>query len=279
MRKNNALFIAGAFMLAFQACDTAKQTGSETAGQAQTTAETVVTTPATNNMEKGGIKLTSFNDSPKMAEAGMRLVEPVGSSLPAGPVDFRWELTNFALTKMTGHDHSKEMANSMQGQHIHFIDNNQPYVALYEPKTTQNLTEGYHVILSFLSRSYHESLKHATAHDLRVVTVGKPKETNTFDVKGQHMFYSRPKGEYTGNDTKKVMLDFYLVNTMLSPEGNKVRATINGNEFMLDRWTPYTMEGLPMGENKIKLELVDNAGTVIPGAFNTVERTITLKEA
>jgi hypothetical protein len=91
------------------------------------------------------------------------------------------------------------------------------------------------------------------------------------------MFYSRPKGEYTGEETKRVMLDFYLVNTDLSPEGNKVRATVNGTEFMLDRWLPYAIEGLPMGEITIKLELLDSEGKVLPGPYNSVERTITLK--
>jgi hypothetical protein len=278
MKKQYALFLAGSFMLAFQACDSAKQTNSETASQAATTAETVTTAPV-NNLEKGGIKLTSFDDSPKFAEAALKMTEPAGGTAPVGPVTFKYELSNFQLTKMTGHDHSKEMANSMQGQHIHLIVDNEPYTALYEPTATKDLKEGNHIILSFLSRSYHESLKHKTAYDLRTLTVGKPKAGSNFDVNGQHMFYSRPKGEYVGNDTKKIMLDFYLVNTTLSPEGNKVRATINGNEFMLEKWTPYMMEGLPMGENKIKLELVDANGTVIPGPYNTVERTITLKEA
>lgn len=92
------------------------------------------------------------------------------------------------------------------------------------------------------------------------------------------MFYSRPKGEYVGpQETGKVMLDFYLVNTDLSPEGNKVRATINGSEFMLDRWLPYIIEGLPMGESTIKLELLGKDGNLLPGPYNSVERTITLK--
>src|SRR5688572_21538473 len=272
MKKQYALFLAGTFMLAFQACESSKQTNTETVSQAPTTAETVTTTPAdtmAGNLEKGGIKLTSFDDSPKFAEAALKMTEPAGGTAPVGKVTFKFELSNFQLTKMTGHDHSKEMANSMQGQHIHLIVDNEPYTALYEPTATKDLKEGNHVVLSFLSRSYHESLKHKPAYDLRTLTVGKPKAGSTFDVKGQHMFYSRPKGEYVGNDTKKVMLDFYLVNTTLSPDGNKVRATINGNEFMLDKWTPYMMEGLPMGENKIKLELVDKNGTVIPGAYNT----------
>ena len=266
-------------MLAFSACDTTKQTTTESTTTANG-AETVAQQPANEVMEKNGLKVYSFNDSPKFADAALRMTEPVnGANLPSSAVQFNYEITNFKLTDMTGHDHSKEMANSMQGQHIHNIIDNEPYTAHYETKFTKDVKAGNHVVLSFLSRSYHESLKHKTAYDLRTFSVGKPKEANTFDLNGQHMFYSRPKGEYVGNDTKKIMLDFYLVNTDLSPEGNKVRATINGTDFMLDRWLPYTIEGLPMGENKIKLELLDNAGNVIPGPYNTVERTITLKAA
>ncbi|MDE0471265.1 MAG: phosphopeptide-binding protein, partial [Ekhidna sp.] len=59
---------------------------------------------------------------------------------------------------------------------------------------------------------------------------------------------------------------------------NKVKATINGNEFMIEEWVPYYIEGMPMGENTIKLELIDAEGNLIEGPFNVVERTITLSE-
>ena len=91
------------------------------------------------------------------------------------------------------------------------------------------------------------------------------------------MFYSRPKGTYEGVDTKKLLLDFYLINTEISPEGNKVRATINGEEFILDDWVPYYIEGLPLGEVIIKLELLDSTGDLIKTPFNPVERKVILK--
>ena len=90
------------------------------------------------------------------------------------------------------------------------------------------------------------------------------------------LFYSRPKDTYTGKDARVIMLDFYLVNTVLEEGGNQVRATINGTEFMLDKWLPYMMEGLPAGENTVKLELVNASGTMIPGPFNSVTRTFTV---
>ena len=34
------------------------------------------------------------------------------------------------------------------------------------------MPDGQHVVLSFLSRSYHESLKHRGAYDLRIINVG-----------------------------------------------------------------------------------------------------------
>ncbi len=91
------------------------------------------------------------------------------------------------------------------------------------------------------------------------------------------MFYSRPKGVYEGDDVKKLLLDFYLVNTEISPEGNKVRATINDIEFMIDEWAPYYIEGLSIGEVTIKLELLDSNGELIDSPFNPVVRKVTLK--
>ena len=257
------------------ACDTTRQQ-TETATQPITDGTAPV---GLSSMEKNGIRLTPFNDSPKYPESQLQLKTPVaGNTVGSGAVPFDYEISNFQLTKMTGGMHSGEMAKIQQGQHIHNIVDNEPYTAHYTTEFTKNLADGQHVVLSFLSRSYHESLKHRGAYDLRLVNVGSSRATPLgVNLSAPHMFYSRPKDTYSGNDTKKVMLDFYLVNTNLSAEGNKVRATINGADFMLDQWLPYMMEGLPAGENTIKLELVDASGTVIPGPFNSVTRTFTLK--
>jgi len=273
--KASAFLLGGSLLLGLGACDTARQ---QSEGTSQSTAETV-TSPTMAAMEKNGIRLTPFDDSPKYPEAQMRLKTPAnGSTAPSGAVAFDYDLTNFVLTKMSSGMTGNEMAVSEKGQHIHNIVDNQPYTAHYTTEFTKNIADGQHVVLSFLSRSYHESLKHRGAYDLRVVNVGTaPVTPLNADLSAPHMFYSRPKDTYSGNDTKKVMLDFYLVNTTLSSEGNKVRATINGSEFMLSEWLPYTMEGLPMGQNTVKLELVDSNGTVIPGPFNSVTRTFTLQ--
>jgi hypothetical protein len=68
-----------------------------------------------------------------------------------------------------------------------------------------------------------------------------------------------------------------LVNTEISSNGNKVKATIMDTEFIIDEWAPYYIKGLPKGEIKIKLELIDASGNLIDTPFNPSERTVILK--
>jgi len=284
--KKTLLLFATVATLGLGACNTNSNQNTTATDQDTATADQDSTAGQENaadntSMEKNGLKVYPLTGSPDFPNAKLQLTEPAANGkVAAGDVKFNYTLTDYQLTAQTEGPAHEDHANSKEGQHIHNIVDNEPYTAHYETSFTKPIKEGSHVILSFLSRSYHESLKHKTAYDLRVVNVGNSTAGPgaDFDTKGQHLFYSRPKGEYKGNDTKKVMLDFYLVNTDLSNNGNKVRATINGTDFMLDKWQPYTIEGLKMGENTIKLELLDNNGQVVPGPFNTVERKITLKE-
>ena len=99
------------------------------------------------------------------------------------------------------------------------------------------------------------------------------------DITQPMLFYSRPKGTYVGKaNTEKVMLDFYLVNVQLGMD-YKVQVDINGEQsIVVDQWQPYYIEGLPMGDNKIKLTLIDKDGNPVDTPLNPVERVFTLQE-
>ena len=239
-------------------------------------ADVVVENEAT---EKGEISLVPAEDAPQFEDAILEQIAPEnGQKLKAGPVTFNYNVKNYKLTKMTESQHAEMLANSNKGQHIHLILNNQPYDAVYETTYKKDLEAGHYVELSFLSRSFHMSLKHPEAYVLRQFTVGNASAEKV-DLNAPHMFYSRPKGTYTGpQEANNVMLDFYLVNTDLSENGKKVRATINGKEFMITKWEPYVIKGLPMGEATIKLELLDENNNLVQSPFNPVTRTITLEE-
>jgi hypothetical protein len=230
-------------------------------------------------LEKNGLRVYELKGSPDFPDAALELVAPLnGASLLEAKDTFNFRVKNFQLGAQTADAAQKMCANSSKGQHIHFIMDNAPYVASYSTEIVSEMKPGHHVLLAFLSRSYHESLKHKEAYLLKEFNVGKAAKDN-FDEKEPHLFYSRPKGEYIGDqETKRLMLDFYLINCQLSADGYKVRATINGNEFLLTKWVPYVIEGLPLGEVKIKLELLDRNNKLVASPFNGVERTSTLKD-
>jgi hypothetical protein len=220
------------------------------------------------------ITLSKLENSPKFEEAMLSLDEVnVGESDSISKVDFNFNVENYELGAQTPTAGENGLANSGKGQHIHFILDNSPYSAHYEASFSKDIEEGHHVLLAFLSRSYHESVKNA--YLVENITVGEP-EGEPADLTAPHLFYSRPKGTYSGKDTEQLLLDFFLVNTEISENGNKVKATINGEEFMITEWAPYVIEGLDKGEVKIRLQLLDAEGNMIEGPFNDVTRTVKL---
>ena len=214
------------------------------------------------------ITITKLEGSPKYENSK---ISSVNATKNDSIYSFSFEIENYELGAQTINNLNNDLANSAKGQHIHFIVNNGPYSAHYNQDFSADVNDG-DVVLAFLSRSYHESVKNPNAYFLTQFG-----ENQSYDLTNEFLFYSRPKGTYKGNDTKKLLLDFYLVNTDISPTGNKVKATINDVVFLIDEWTPYYIEGLPLGEISIKLELVNNDGVLIETPFTPSERTVILE--
>jgi hypothetical protein len=227
-------------------------------------------------MEKNGIKVYAAKIAKEFPDAKLTMATPQDpKAVKAGTNKFSFKVENYELATQTEGAEERNCANSEKGQHIHFILNNGPYQAHYEPTFEAELTEGQNVVLAFLSRSYHESIKNGSAYVLKSYTVGNAE--NKFNHNDRHLFYSRPKGTYSLTEGDKILLDFYLINTKLGM-GEKVRATIDGEQFMLDKWQPYFVEGLKPGEHTFRLELIGEDGKLIPGPFNdSGDRKITVE--
>ena len=220
------------------------------------------------------IKIKKLEGSPAFQDAGLSLNTYQKEENQNNYFSFNVE--NYILGDQTAGAIDNGLANSAKGQHIHMIVNNGPYSAHYSPEFSKDLTQGSNLILFFLSRSFHESVKNPEAFSLMQINIDQ-ENLETYDLNSEFLFYSRPKGIYKGDDTKKLLLDFYLVNTEISSEGNKVRATINGKEFIIEEWAPYYIEGLPLGEVTVKLELLNSNGELINTPFNPVKRKVTLQ--
>ncbi|HEY0461769.1 MAG TPA: hypothetical protein VGC97_21740 [Pyrinomonadaceae bacterium] len=217
---------------------------------------------------------------------------------------------------LKGYKPMKDMATGM-GNHIHVILDNQPYEAYYnldEEFELRNVADGEHTLRVFPSRPWHESYKTDGAFQMVKFTVknggadtNKPTVTNSgntmansnantsatpegkdmqsstagaVDAEKPLLTYSRPKGEYKGDDTNAIMIDFWLINAKLKDGGGdyRVRYAVDGGEAKyIDKWEPIWLSGWAAGKHKIKLELVDKNGNAVDnGGYNSTEREITV---
>lgn len=105
-------------------------------------------------------------------------------------------------------------------------------------------------------------------------------QAGNVDPKKPLLTYSRPKGEYKGEDSDPVMIDFWLLNAKLKGDGGEyqVRYSVDGGApKLLDKWEPIWLSGWIAGKHKVMLELVDGAGNPVDnGGYNSTSREITI---
>jgi hypothetical protein len=177
-----------------------------------------------------------------------------------------------------------------KGQHIHVILDNESYEADYDSWRAfnppdgkfNNLKEGTHTLRAFPVREWHESIKQPDgAFDLVVFDVKRSTPGLNIDQKAPLLTYSCPTGEYKWEeDPRGILLDFYVTNATLSPNGYKVKYTLNGTKsVVLDRWEPvwWKYDELTPGDQKLRLELLDSNMKPVPfkvgeADYNRTER-------
>ncbi len=170
------------------------------------------------------------------------------------------------------------------GNHLHVILDKQTYQGVYDltqPLVFKNLTAGTHSLRVFASRPWHESFKNEGAYAQTTFHVLTKTAENNPNPQQPLLTYSRPTGTYSA---EPIMLDYYLSNapSHLVAKGSdsslpdwRIRATVNGQQFILDRWTPIYLQGFRLGKNWVKLELVDDRGNPMPNVYNDTISIVT----
>ena len=108
----------------------------------------------------------------------------------------------------------------------------------------------------------------------------QPTNAGDVDRTKPLLTYSRPKGEYKGEDANTIMIDFWLLNAKLQGDGGqyRVRYSVDGGEpKYIDKWEPIWLTGWTAGKHTVHLELVDGSGNPVEnGGYNSTSRDITL---
>jgi hypothetical protein len=232
------------------------------------------------------VTITPVGDSAHYPKVKLQIVSPREGQVLTNANDsvrIVMMVTGYRLGKPTSGDSAKGIAYSKEGQHVHVIVDDKPYMANYkngQPFNVGVLAPGAHTIRAFPSYSWHESIKSPGAFATKTFYVGKgPDDANAApsnNLQGPLLTYSRPKGTYTTG--QPVLLDFYVSNAELSADGYKVAVSVDGKQIeTLDTWQPYYLKGLAAGKHTIHLQLLDAKGNPVPGSYNSPEQEIEVK--
>ncbi len=217
-------------------------------------------------------------------DAKLAIVAPREGEVLKNPKDSVFiimQVTGTELGTHTDADSTRGIAYSKQGQHVHVIVDEKPYMADYkngQPFNIGVLPPGMHTVRAFPSFSWHESIKSPGAFATRTFFVGQETKASTGNnLNGPMLTYSRPKGSYTGTEDSSVLLDFYVSNATLDTNSYKVKVWIDGAAMPdIVKWQPYYIRGLSSGKHTVRLQLTAPDGSPVPGTYNSPVEEITI---
>jgi hypothetical protein len=171
------------------------------------------------------------------------------------------------------------------GPHLHVILDNQPHITVYDlskPLVLSDLSPGTHTLRVFAVRPWDESFKNEGAYAQTTFHLYTKSDDNAPESTFPLLTYNHPQGSY---GAEPILLDFYLTNAPLhliaqeSAEDDimdwRIRCTIDGKSFTIDRWQPVYLTGFRPGKNWVKLEFLDELGNPVKNVFNNTVRVIT----
>lgn len=243
------------------------------------------------------IRVVAVKPTPEPDTAILALQVPkMGQVVGGNPVWIQTRIDGYTMGSDSQFDRAYEILNSKLGQTMHVIIDDKPYFAVngpaidpfneqgwyydqnYKFEVPFKLQNGFHTIRILLARSYGESLKSENMFFASYFFVGEEDDDSQAAILTKpYLTYNEPSNTACLEENKPILLDFYLSNVELSPDGYKVKLTVDHKiERTLASWQPYYIYGLKKGKHTLRLQLIDKSGKQVEGLFNDVEQTFTV---
>ncbi|XDE62960.1 hypothetical protein AB3M80_02000 [Arthrospira platensis BEA 1257B] len=171
------------------------------------------------------------------------------------------------------------------GPHLHLIIDNDSDRDIYnptEPIILSDLKPGTHTLRVFAVYPWGESFKNDGSSAIATFHIYTKTPNNNPDPNLPLLTYNRPQGTY---GAEPILLDFYLDNAPLhliaqeDPEDEiidwRIRVTVNGESFIIDRWEPIYLKGFQPGKNWVQLEFLGELGEPLNNVYNNTARVLT----
>jgi hypothetical protein len=204
----------------------------------------------------------------------LRILEPAAEAvLPEGPWHLRLQVDDWPLVDAGGLG---------LGPHLLVrIDDGEPLRLTSPEATLPALSPGSHRLTVVAARPWGEAVKspgalaqirlHRTAaNPLALPATGSPQ-----------LLPVSPAGALAG---EPLLLDWLLIDAPLQHLRDddaqwRLRVTVNGDSFLVDRQTPLWLRGWRPGSNALQLELLDGRGEPLNPPFNSLVQEVRLDPA
>jgi hypothetical protein len=200
----------------------------------------------------------------------LRILAPAADAvLPAGPFTLRLQVEDWPLV---------DGGSLGLGPHLLVsLDDGEPLAVTDTEVTLPELSPGSHRLTVMAARPWGEAVKSPGAsaqirlHRTAANPLSQPAEGTP------QLLAVSPKAAAA----EPLLLDWLLIDTPLqhlreADAGWRLRVTVNGDSFLVDRQTPLWLRGWRTGSNALLLELLDGRGEPLNPPFNSLVREVRL---
>ncbi|MFY7842882.1 MAG: hypothetical protein ACOVOR_02585 [Rhabdochlamydiaceae bacterium] len=246
-------------------------------------------------VETKPLQVVPVTSSDQLERAEVRIVFPQEEAVKHDEsLNVQVRSRNFSLGIPTDIDRKKEILNHEEGQMIRVSIDNEPFFELgrsslvtalrdiednrddqLEKNISSPLSEGAHLIRAYAVCSFGESLKNKEAFNSSIFYYKDKSNKVNISLNDPYLTYNEPTGRFKVG--APILLDFLISNVVLSEDGYKIHLKIDDqHERWLSQYTPYYIYGLPKGDHKISISLVDHLKQPVNKKLCHVTRMITI---
>ncbi len=198
-----------------------------------------------------------------------------GALLPAGPWSLRLRLRDWPLADAGPLGLGPHLVVQVDGQTVRRLSHPDELRELSLPE----LAPGSHRVTVYAARPWGEAVKSPGAsRQVRLHRVAANPQQLPAPGSAQLVLAS-PDGLA---EAEPVLIDWLLFDAPLQNlrEGDgrwRLRVTVNGDSFLVDRHAPLWLRGLTSGSNALQLELLDGRGEPLNSPYNSLVREVQIQ--
>ncbi|MDA0727308.1 MAG: hypothetical protein O2929_06775 [Cyanobacteria bacterium] len=196
------------------------------------------------------------------------------STLPAGPWTLKLKVQDWPLYEDETNGLGPHLVVQLDDQPPRRISSAAEAQGLSMPE----LSPGSHRLTVFASRPWGEVVKAPGAsQQLRLHRVAR--NASQLPATGSPQLIAASPSDL--QHSEPVLIDWLLIDAPLQHLRDddarwRLRVSVNGDSFLVDRQTPLWLKGLKRGSNAVQLELLDGRGDPLNPPFNSVVREVVI---